>query len=291
MPKVFISYAWENDAHKKWVKEFCEKLRVDGVEVVLDQWHLAPGAQLPEFMERSIRENNFVFIICTPHYKRKSNERIGGVGYEGDVMTSEVFTQRNQNKFIPILREGNWTDAAPSWLLGKVYVDLRGDIYSTDNYDDLLATVHNLREQAPPVGSIPLEILKRTSSHTAHPSTTTLSNEDIRIEGVILDEVTVPAMDGTSGSVLYAIPFKLSRKPSSIWERSFIETWNHPPTYTSMHRPGIAHVRGAKIILDGTTMEEVKQVHRNTLKLAVTKANEMEKEFRHKKRQGKNKKN
>jgi DNA transposition AAA+ family ATPase len=40
-----------------------------------------------------------------------------------------------------------------------------------------------------------------------------------------------------------------------------------------MHRPGIASVRGDRIVLDGTTVEEVERYHRNTLILALIEAN------------------
>ena len=43
-----------------------------------------------------------------------------------------------------------------------------------------------------------------------------------------------------------------------------------------MHRPGIASVIGNRIILDGTTIDEVKEFHRDTLKLCVNEANKRE---------------
>lgn len=52
-----------------------------------------------------------------------------------------------------------------------------------------------------------------------------------------------------------------------------------------MHRPGIASVTGAKIILDGTTLEEVKKYHRETLILCVDEANKEEDKFLDRKRQ------
>jgi len=54
-------------------------------------------------MESEIRRNDFVIIVCTPKYKVKSDTRTGGVGYEGDIMTAEVFTNQNHLKFIPVL--------------------------------------------------------------------------------------------------------------------------------------------------------------------------------------------
>jgi len=76
-PKVFISYSWDDEAHKKWVKDFAARLRSDGVDVALDRWSVNPGGQLPEFMERAVRENDYVIIVCTPNYKDKSDNRAG----------------------------------------------------------------------------------------------------------------------------------------------------------------------------------------------------------------------
>jgi hypothetical protein len=150
--KVFISYSWDDDDHREWVRKFAIRLREDGIETILDRWHAVPGEQIPEFMERAVRESDFVLCICTPKYKDKSDQRGGGVGYEGDVMTGEVFINRNQRKFIPILCKGEWKHSAPSWLGGKYFIDLSSDPYSEKNYNDLLATLRGEREEAPPLG-------------------------------------------------------------------------------------------------------------------------------------------
>lgn len=165
VPKAFVSYSWENEKHRTWVLNLASRLRHDGVAVILDQWHVSPGEQLTLFMERAVRGNDFVLIICTPSYKEKSNGRTGGVGYEGDIMTGEILTARNDKKFIPILRKGEWIEAAPSWLLSKVYIDLRGAKYAEHNYRDLLRTLHRQKPIAPPIGSNPIKgALTRTKS-------------------------------------------------------------------------------------------------------------------------------
>lgn len=150
-PKVFISYAWENDNHKKWVKDLAIKLRHDGIETLLDQWETAPGDQLPEFMEKCVRESDFILIICTPTYKVKSDKRVGGVGYEGDIITAEVFTGTSRRKFIPILKEKPWNAAAPSWLSGSYYIDLSNWPQNIEPYIELTDTLHRKREAAPPI--------------------------------------------------------------------------------------------------------------------------------------------
>jgi hypothetical protein len=158
--KTFISYSWDSAIHRLWVKALATRLREDGIDVILDEWHAAPGDQLTEFMERSIRENNYVLVICSSNYKIKSDHRKGRVGYEGDIMTAEVMTRRNHRKFVPLLREGDWEQAAPSWLAGKYYIDFRGDPYPEDAYRDLVLTLLNRRPQAPEVGqpSLPAQV-------------------------------------------------------------------------------------------------------------------------------------
>ena len=75
------------------------RLRGDGVATVLDQWHLIPGDQLPAFMEKAVRESDYVLLVCTPRYRDRSERRVGGVGYEGDIITGQVLTTRNHRKF------------------------------------------------------------------------------------------------------------------------------------------------------------------------------------------------
>jgi hypothetical protein len=130
----------------------------DGVDVTLDQWHAVPGDQLPAFMGREIRRNKYVLIICTPRYKRRADTGVGGVAYEGDIMTAEVLgtkSRQKQRKFIPILRAGSWKQSAPSWLQGKYRIHLDGDPYPEEQYQDLLATLHDARPKPPPLGSRP----------------------------------------------------------------------------------------------------------------------------------------
>lgn len=270
IPKAFVSYSWDDDFHKEWVAELATKLRSDGVETILDQWHAVPGDQLPAFMEKEIRENDYVLIICTPNYRQKSDQRKGGVGYEGDIMTAEVHTQGNHRKFIPVLARGTWDDSAPSWLRGKYFIDLSSSYRWTKNYSDLKATLLGTRVTAPPVKR------PRSKQSMQNSSSVPKVDEPLKIIGVIVDEVSEPRMDDTPGSALYTVPFRLNRQPSSLWSKIFVATWNSPPSFTSMHRPGIARVSGSKIILEGTTLDEVKKYHRDTLILCVNTANEEE---------------
>lgn len=272
-PSIFISYSQEDEDHKKWVKQLADRLLSDGIEVTVDQYDLKLGDRLPQFMEQSISTNDFVLIICTPTYRKKSNERNGGVGYEGHIISSELFTKGNERKFIPVIRKGNIRDSLPDFLAGKYAIDLADEKNYENNYRDLITTIYGDKKK-PKVGTKPTYITQNYNKPVNDDN-----NQLVKILGIVTDEVTVPKMDGTRGCALYKIPFKLSKTPSHSWEEFFLHAWRYPPKFTTRHRFGIASVSGDKIILDGTTIEEVRDYHRETLLLCVDEANKKETEY------------
>jgi tetratricopeptide (TPR) repeat protein len=152
LPKVFISYAWETESHASWVKDFATRLRTtEALDVALDRWEAVPGDELPLFMERSIRESNFIILICTPEYKAKFDGRLGGVGYEANSIAGEILTGLAHRKIIPVHRSGSWSSAAPSVVQGNFFVDLRGSPFSESAYRALVDILHGRREAAPPI--------------------------------------------------------------------------------------------------------------------------------------------
>ena len=155
LPKVFISYSWDSSEHRKWVIDLATRLRTEsGIDVVLDHWNLTPGRDKTIFMETSVSESDFVILICTPKYAERANKRHGGVGYESMIITGELARKIAQDKFIPVLREGNWEESVPIWIQTKKGVDLSGAVYSETEYESLVCAVHR-ESLAPPVGRKP----------------------------------------------------------------------------------------------------------------------------------------
>jgi hypothetical protein len=97
--------------------------------------------------------------------------------------------------------------------------------------------------------------------------------EPLVIVGVDTDHIGSPRNDNTPGSALYAVPIKLSRRPSAVEAELLVAHWDRPPSFTMMHRPSIAHVVGDTLVLDGTTIEEVRDRHAETLRLVVAATN------------------
>lgn len=270
-PKVFISYSWEDENHRKWVKSLADRLLENGINASIDQYDLGLGDRLPQFMEQQISDSDFVLIICTHVYKEKANNRKSGVGYEGHIISAELLSGKNERKFIPIVKEGQASEMLPIFLAGKLGVDLSDGEHFEENFNDLLTTIFGVKKK-PKIGEIPRQIKKSPLLPISQNE-----NKDIEILGIVTDEVTVPKMDGSRGSALYKIPFRLNKRPNQLWKELFVRNWNSPPRFTTMHRSGIAQVIGEEIILDGTTIEEVRDYHRETLKLCVEKSNKEEK--------------
>lgn len=137
----------------------------NGVDVILDQWHIQPGESITHFMERSIERAEFVLVICTPNYARRSNSRIGGVGYEQQIISGQMTSGLKKKRFIPILRGGTLnpgrSNAMPIHLSGIYAADMRRDS-SGEEFEKLVRTLFaEPRFRPPPLGQRPTFRTKR----------------------------------------------------------------------------------------------------------------------------------
>ncbi|MDR9861055.1 toll/interleukin-1 receptor domain-containing protein [Pseudomonas baetica] len=174
-PKVFISYSWESDIHKLWVRTLAERLTKNGVNTRLDQWHIAPGQSLTQFMEVEAQDCDFTLIICTKDYCRKSLARSGGVGYEQQIITGHIAAGIERGRFIPIIRDGEFSPGAdcsiPAQFLGIYAIDMRDEEKLDQQVEDILRAV--FRQPAltqPPIGPRPAFGTISTPETTARPN-------------------------------------------------------------------------------------------------------------------------
>lgn len=274
-PKVFVVYSWDSHQHSQWVKSFVDALICKGINVYFGQYGIEFGGSLATFLEKNTREAEYILIICTTEFKEKANKRHASAGLEGSFMFEELFTKENDEKYIPIVREGNPETVLPDFLVGKSAVILKdGDPNYQKSFDMLCELLLNKQKevQHKPVNNTAKQ---KTESGT----TTDFEYIDTQIVGVDIEKTTPPRNDGTIGSDLYKVALKLSKAPSFEWKKIFVETWNNPLMFSVMHRPFIASVVGDDIILDGTTIEEISKYHKPTLIKCVKKANETEQQM------------
>ncbi len=137
-PKVFISYSHDSPEHKQWVSELAAGLRRNGVDAILDQWHLGPDDNVSRFMERGIRDSDRILVICTDSYVRKANADEVGIGYESMIVTEKFVENLGTNKFIPIIRQTLSEEKTPSFLDERLYVDFTDDDQFDAKFDELL---------------------------------------------------------------------------------------------------------------------------------------------------------
>lgn len=154
-PKVFVSYSHDSEQHKDWVRQLSERLRSDGVDILLDQWEIGPGDDVTHFMELALSSCHRVLIICTEGYIRKANTLKGGVGYERMIITAEIAKHLKTRKFIPILRNVQ-LEELPKFLGPRICVDLRRGELDQTQYDILLRTLLDKpKHKKPPLGQSP----------------------------------------------------------------------------------------------------------------------------------------
>ena len=141
IPKAFISYSHDSQAHKKWVLDLATRLRSVGVDASLDQWDLGPGDDIARFMETHLVAADRVLMICTEPYVEKANSGKGGVGYEKMIVTAELMRNIDSNKVIPVVRQKG-THLVPAFISTKLYIDFSlGDQFELA-FDDLTRTLH-----------------------------------------------------------------------------------------------------------------------------------------------------
>ncbi len=143
---VFISYSWDSEEHAEKVGRLVKLLKKSGIQVIWDR-ELTLGKRIPSFMEESLRECSRVLFICTPNYKAKADGRDGGVGYETNVITGDVYRSHNDLKYIPVLFEGGWDASMPLWASGKLGADLREE--NIREYEKLLDALADEKDPLP----------------------------------------------------------------------------------------------------------------------------------------------
>ena len=143
-PKVFISYSWDNEDHKRWVLELANRMRSNGVDIILDRYYLTAGKSVTHFVENALRDAQKVVIIFTPNYKLKADQRAGGVGYEYSIINNSLYqNQKGNDKIIPVLRMGSMEESIPEFMQQYIHLDLRNGKTFENSYTDLLRDIYN----------------------------------------------------------------------------------------------------------------------------------------------------
>lgn len=80
------------------------------------------------FLMKGLNKADRVLIIGTPLYKEKlENSDGGGVKFEDQVITISLYKEMGSNKFVPVLRDGSFTESFNTLIETRLGYDLRND--------------------------------------------------------------------------------------------------------------------------------------------------------------------
>jgi hypothetical protein len=141
-PKVFISYSWTSEKHRKAVKSWADRLLGDGVDVIIDVYDLNIGYDKYSFMERSVNDPtvSHVLLISDKSYSTKANDRKSGVGVESTIISNEIYQNLESSKFIPIVCEFDEHDkpCLPVFVNSRIWIDFSTEELVGQNWNQLL---------------------------------------------------------------------------------------------------------------------------------------------------------
>ena len=155
MKKVFISYSWDSPEHLLSIFELSNRLRNDGVDCDIDQYHQSPVEGWPRWMERLTRESDYVLVICTQNYldgfEGRRPPKVGqGVKWESLLTTNDIYYNDSKNKkYIPVILEGADRQSIPRPLESFTHFDLS----SEEGYEGLYRLITGQPSKVkPPLG-------------------------------------------------------------------------------------------------------------------------------------------
>ncbi len=159
-PECFISYAWGEREHERWVeKSLATDLRKAGIDVVLDRWENSRiGSSIPRFVER-VEECEQVVVVGTPLYRRKAknlaSERGSVAAAEWDLMGIRMLgTESAKRTVFPVLLTGEEADSFPPLLRGRVYADFRDEQSYFLTAFDLVLSLYDIKPNDPAVADL-----------------------------------------------------------------------------------------------------------------------------------------
>lgn len=173
--KVFLSYSWDSEIHKEWVRKLADTLEeLKELHVIWDGYDLDALTDKHKFMESGICDSDYVIVIATKKYKEKADNRSGGVGIETYLASAahwDGLQKQDKTKVIVALRE---PDSVPKYLTGHLYID-----FTTDGiYNEAEANLLKCFRSAP---TVPRPPKRRSLASDEHLYTFTKVEDLIRV--------------------------------------------------------------------------------------------------------------
>lgn len=146
-PTCFISYAWGDPAHERWVeRNLATDLRNAGIHVLLDRWHNPPGASISRYIEQ-ITTADFVIVVGTKRLRRKYQARTADPVVAAELKLINTILMERQsasNRVIPLLLEGEVRTSFPPLMIDSVAVDFRNESAYLERVFDIVLRLYRI---------------------------------------------------------------------------------------------------------------------------------------------------
>ncbi|WP_432258274.1 TIR domain-containing protein [Cupriavidus sp. TMH.W2] len=140
--KIFISYSWDNENHIGWVRKLADTLEeIEEIHVTWDGYDLDSLVDKNLFMESAVHDASLILIVATKNYKKKSDERSGGVGIETFLASAahwDGMLEKKKSKLVVLKRE---EESTPRYLSGHFYIDFSDDQQYEKSVEKLIVLI------------------------------------------------------------------------------------------------------------------------------------------------------
>ena len=144
-PSCFISYAWGEPSHEKWVLQLAKDLRKADVDMIFDRWHNTPGTSITKFIEE-IESAQFVVAVGTAQYlaKYKTKKKDPVVAAEIKLINTRLRKLSEEESIKPLLLTGTQEECFPPLFEDSVYVDFRDRENHFVRLFELILSLYNI---------------------------------------------------------------------------------------------------------------------------------------------------
>ena len=138
-PAAFISYSHDSIRHQRQVLDLTARLRIDGVDVVIDQYEQMPAEGWRHWSKSQAEKADYVLVACTANYemlsKQMEDRSCKDLPWEGFVISRSLARELSfRNKVLPICFDAVIPANIPCFLRSaRVY-----QLLKFLDYDDLL---------------------------------------------------------------------------------------------------------------------------------------------------------
>lgn len=188
-PKVFISHASEDK--QRFVVDFAQRLRANGVDAWLDQWEMKPGDSLVDkIFEEGLKDARAVIIVLSSISVQKPWVR-------EELNASVVSRISRGTKLIPVVID---ECEVPESLQSTVRQKIDSLVDYSESFQRILSAIFDVTDK-PAIGKSPARFAAKTP----------LISDLTRVDDLVLREIARQQTEEGKGLVMYD---KLSSEPA-----------------------------------------------------------------------------